>query len=84
MPEETKSVDYAMEAASGPHFSGLRLDVLRSSPSSSPRSNPVQAISSSTTSLPTSQPFIIGIFSISLSLPSPYKYAICTIYAVYV
>uniref|UniRef100_A0A162AKT1 uridine/cytidine kinase n=1 Tax=Daucus carota subsp. sativus TaxID=79200 RepID=A0A162AKT1_DAUCS len=61
MREETKSIDYAMEAASGPHFSGLRLDVLRSSPSSSPRSNPIQAISSSTTSLPTSQPFIIGV-----------------------
>ncbi|XP_020980795.1 uridine/cytidine kinase UKL1, chloroplastic isoform X1 [Arachis duranensis] len=32
MPEETTSIDYVMEAASGPHFSGLRLDGLLSSP----------------------------------------------------
>uniref|UniRef100_A0A165WNT3 uridine/cytidine kinase n=1 Tax=Daucus carota subsp. sativus TaxID=79200 RepID=A0A165WNT3_DAUCS len=52
MAEETKiGIDYAMEAASGPHFSGLRLDHLRSSSSSS--SIPLSHASK--------QPFIIGV-----------------------
>ncbi|KAJ7974786.1 Uridine kinase [Quillaja saponaria] len=35
MAEETISIDYVMEAASGPHFTGLRLDGLLSSPPAS-------------------------------------------------
>ncbi|KAK7825111.1 uridine kinase-like protein 1 [Quercus suber] len=71
MPEETTSIDYVMEAASGPHFSGLRLDGLRSSPPSSSTSSPaahrspVPASAFSTSALTDSnaprQPFVIGV-----------------------
>ncbi|KAL8551331.1 hypothetical protein ACS0TY_000424 [Phlomoides rotata] len=66
MPEETTAVDYVMEAASGPHFSGLRLESLRSvaSSSPSPRSASVTpTLSSFTASDPTAlkQPFVIGV-----------------------
>ena len=68
MPEETTAIDYVMEAASGPHFSGLRLDSLRSAaPSlSSPRASaPLTPPSSAFTPADSSaaaqkQPFVIG------------------------
>ncbi|KHN10811.1 Uridine kinase-like protein 2, chloroplastic [Glycine soja] len=53
MPEETTSIDYVMEAASGPHFSGLRLasaTVASSTPDSTLTLD----------SLP-NQPFVIGV-----------------------
>ena len=79
MPEETTSIDYVMEAASGPHFSGLRLDGLRSSPPSSSTSSPaahrspVPASAFSSSSLSSAltdsnalkQPFVIGKFHFS-------------------
>ncbi|KAF7801689.1 uridine kinase-like protein 1, chloroplastic [Senna tora] len=71
MPEETTSIDYVMEAASGPHFSGLRLDGLLSSPPSSSSSSPAHRFSSSAVSAldsstlqsdsPPTQPFVIGV-----------------------
>ncbi|KAG6435065.1 hypothetical protein SASPL_106715 [Salvia splendens] len=69
MPEETTAIDYVMEAASGPHFSGLRLDSLRSAaPSlSSPRASaPLTPPSSAFTPTDSSaaaqkQPFVIGV-----------------------
>jgi len=64
MPDETSSIDYAMEAASGPHFSGLRLDGGRLS--SSPKSSlSINSILTKDSLL--NQPFVIG-FSLSLSL----------------
>jgi hypothetical protein len=67
MPEETTSIDYAMEAASGPHFSGLRLDARLSS--SSPTSSLAPNSTLTSDSL-LNQPFVIGIpppLSLSLS-----------------
>uniref|UniRef100_A0A2N9G4A4 uridine/cytidine kinase n=1 Tax=Fagus sylvatica TaxID=28930 RepID=A0A2N9G4A4_FAGSY len=67
MPEETTSIDYVMEAASGPHFSGLRFDGLRlSPPSSSPASASAPASASSSISSlldpnAPKQPFVIGV-----------------------
>ncbi|XP_072998622.1 uridine/cytidine kinase UKL1, chloroplastic-like isoform X2 [Typha latifolia] len=61
MPE--KSMDDAMEAAAGAHFSGLRLDSLRlTSPStpSSPSSAKAAALLSPGSSTPR-QPFVIGV-----------------------
>ncbi|KAL8139962.1 hypothetical protein V2J09_005983 [Rumex salicifolius] len=59
MPEPETSIDYVMEKASGPHFSGLRLDGL-----SSPRSPAAAASASSSVvadpDLPR-QPFVIGV-----------------------
>ncbi|KAG2714844.1 hypothetical protein I3843_03G050400 [Carya illinoinensis] len=69
MPEETTSIDYVMEAASGPHFSGLRLDGLLSSPPASSSSSPAHRSSASASgfsplaadsSFP-KQPFVIGV-----------------------
>lgn len=70
MPEETTSIDYVMEAASGPHFSGLRLDGLLSSPPASSSSSPADrsmgsAAASAFSPLATDsnapkQPFVIG------------------------
>ncbi|XP_059669984.1 uridine/cytidine kinase UKL1, chloroplastic isoform X3 [Cornus florida] len=63
MQEETSSIDYAMEAASGPHFSGLRLDKLRST-SSVPRSSSVPTTPSSALSDSSNvpkEPFVIGV-----------------------
>ncbi|KAL8139956.1 hypothetical protein V2J09_005977 [Rumex salicifolius] len=57
MPESETSIDYVMEKASGPHFSGLRLDGLLS-PSSSPRASS-SSVAANTT-LPR-QPFVIGV-----------------------
>ncbi|XP_044503350.1 uridine kinase-like protein 1, chloroplastic isoform X3 [Mangifera indica] len=51
MPEETISIDYVMEKASGPHFSGLRIDGPASSPSASAAAD-VNA---------PKQPFVIGV-----------------------
>ncbi|KAI5431155.1 Uridine kinase-like protein 1 [Lathyrus oleraceus] len=59
MPEETTSIDYAMEAASGPHFSGLRLDGGRLS-SSSPTSSLAPNSTLTADSL-LNQPFVIGV-----------------------
>ena len=60
------AIDYVMEAASGPHFSGLRLEGLLSSPPSS-TSSPLAAASAAaawfSTALPDTaakQPFVIG------------------------
>ncbi|XP_065877716.1 uridine/cytidine kinase UKL1, chloroplastic [Euphorbia lathyris] len=62
MPEETNSIDYVMEKASGPHFSGLRLDGLLSSPPSSSTSSPAHRNSSPSSSpLSPKQPFVIGV-----------------------
>ncbi|KAL6325355.1 hypothetical protein AAG906_023200 [Vitis piasezkii] len=66
MPEETTAIDYVMEAASGPHFSGLRLEGLLSSPPSatSSPSAAASATSSFSATLPDSaakQPFVIGV-----------------------
>lgn len=63
MPEETNSIDYVMEKASGPHFSGLRLDGLLSSPPSSATNSPAHRNSSASASaspLAPKQPFVIG------------------------
>ncbi|XP_027353043.1 uridine kinase-like protein 1, chloroplastic isoform X3 [Abrus precatorius] len=49
MPEETTSIDYVMEAASGPHFSGLRLDA-----------SPTHDSTLTPDYLP-NQPFVIGV-----------------------
>ncbi|KAF2603369.1 hypothetical protein F2Q70_00027410 [Brassica cretica] len=63
MPENSSSEDYAMEKASGPHFSGLRFDSLLSSsppnPSVSSPSHLPSAVSSSSSPAP-KQPFVIG------------------------
>ncbi|CAH9115706.1 unnamed protein product [Cuscuta europaea] len=67
MKTTTAAIDYVMEAASGPHFSGLRLDGLRSPAASSPRSStptPTAFASSSapfTDSSVHKQPFVIGV-----------------------
>ncbi|XP_062151617.1 uridine/cytidine kinase UKL1, chloroplastic isoform X3 [Alnus glutinosa] len=69
MPGETTSIDYVMEAASGPHFSGLRLDGLLSSPPASATSSPAHRSSSSASAFsalaadsnPPKQPFVIGV-----------------------
>nr|GMC95323.1 uridine kinase-like protein 1, chloroplastic [Ipomoea batatas] len=66
MPEETTAIDYVMEAASGPHFSGLRLDGLLSAASSPRSSNQTPtAFASSFTPPPDfsgqKQPFVIGV-----------------------
>ncbi|EXC31333.1 Uridine kinase-like protein 1 [Morus notabilis] len=67
MPEETKAIDYVMEAASGPHFSGLRLDGLLSSPppSSSSFSPSHRSSASASSAFADSnaprQPFVIGV-----------------------
>ncbi|KAI8541330.1 hypothetical protein RHMOL_Rhmol08G0052700 [Rhododendron molle] len=67
MPEEITPIDIAMEAASGPHFSGLRLDggLLSTSPSSR-RSLTIPAFSSPSSSTPADsnspkRPFVIGV-----------------------
>lgn len=67
MPDETTSIDYVMEASSGPHFSGLRrLDRLPSSSTTSSPSHHQQNRLSSSSSSPfdsstsTNQPFVIG------------------------
>jgi uridine kinase len=62
MPEETNSIDYVMEKASGPHFSGLRLDGLLSSPPSSSTASPSHRSASASESNAPKQPFVIGIF----------------------
>jgi uridine kinase len=70
MPEDSTAIDYVMEKASGPHFSGLRLDGLLSSPSKSSVSSPshfrLSNSSFSATDDPAAphQPFVIGYFSI--------------------
>ncbi|KAL0351131.1 UNVERIFIED_CONTAM: Uridine kinase-like protein 2, chloroplastic [Sesamum radiatum] len=64
MPEETTAIDYVMEAASGPHFSGLRLDGLRSAASSPRASAPLTSAFSFSTvsdSAAHKQPFVIGV-----------------------
>lgn len=62
MPESMKQIDYAMEAASGPHFSGLRFDGLFASASSSPRaSDPPSSSSPLADSSAPKQPFVIGV-----------------------
>ncbi|XP_022883924.1 uridine kinase-like protein 1, chloroplastic isoform X1 [Olea europaea var. sylvestris] len=67
MLAETKEIDYVMEAASGPHFSGLRLDGLMSAAasSSSPRSSSTPTTPAFSTPLTDSsvlkQPFVIGV-----------------------
>ncbi|KAG6400718.1 hypothetical protein SASPL_137560 [Salvia splendens] len=67
MLEETTAIDYVMEAASGPHFSGLRLDSLRSAvpslPSqrdSAPLATPASDFAA-TDSAAQKQPFVIGV-----------------------
>ncbi|KAK4483220.1 hypothetical protein RD792_010402 [Penstemon davidsonii] len=64
MPDQTKAIDYVMEAASGPHFSGLRLDGLLSA-TSSPRSSsaftPNFASSPVGDASSNKQPFVIGV-----------------------
>ncbi|CAJ1920144.1 unnamed protein product [Sphenostylis stenocarpa] len=57
MPEETTSIDYVMEAASGAHFSGLRLDGLLPS-SATASATPDSTLASD--SIP-NQPFVIGV-----------------------
>ena len=68
MPEEPTSIDYVMEKASGPHFSGLRLDGLLSpSSSSSPRAPGSVSTASSSSfadSTAPNQPFVIGNFQL--------------------
>ncbi|KAJ6424084.1 hypothetical protein OIU84_024960 [Salix udensis] len=64
-PEETNSIDYVMEKASGPHFSGFRPDGLLSSPPSSTaspshRSAPDSSLALSDSNAP-NQPFVIGV-----------------------
>ncbi|KAH1205031.1 Uridine kinase-like protein 1, chloroplastic [Glycine max] len=58
MPEETTSIDYVMEAASGPHFSGLRLDGRVPSSATAASSTPDSTLTLD--SLP-NQPFVIGV-----------------------
>ncbi|KAL0395778.1 UNVERIFIED_CONTAM: Uridine kinase-like protein 1, chloroplastic [Sesamum calycinum] len=58
MADESKAIDYVMEASSAPHFSGRRLDSLAAaspSPTPTPSSYPVR-------DFPThKQPFVIGV-----------------------
>ncbi|PIN09795.1 Armadillo/beta-Catenin/plakoglobin [Handroanthus impetiginosus] len=67
MMGETMGIDYGMEAASGPHFSGLRLDGLlsASSASASPRASSAVDAASSFSAISDSaihkQPFVIGV-----------------------
>ncbi|KAB5516286.1 hypothetical protein DKX38_026934 [Salix brachista] len=61
MPEETNCIDYVMEKASGPHFSGLRLDGLLSSPPSSSTASPSHRSGSASDSNAPTQPFVIGV-----------------------
>ncbi|RID60045.1 hypothetical protein BRARA_F03227, partial [Brassica rapa] len=67
MPEDSTSIDYVMEKASGPHFSGLRLDGLLSSPSKSANSSPspfrsgVPSFSQISDPAAPNQPFVIGV-----------------------
>ncbi|KAH9609082.1 hypothetical protein KSS87_021842 [Heliosperma pusillum] len=68
MPESTTSIDYVMEKASGPHFSGLRIDGHLSSPttSSSPRYSSATATPFSSSFTPPDpkfpkHPFVIGV-----------------------
>ncbi|KAK6155404.1 hypothetical protein DH2020_009652 [Rehmannia glutinosa] len=67
MPEETTAIDYVMEAASGPHFSGLRLDGLLSATSASPSPRASGDFSPTSFSPPVNdpsvhkQPFVIGV-----------------------
>ncbi|CAN6857524.1 hypothetical protein Bca4012_052366 [Brassica carinata] len=67
MPEDSSSIDYVMEKASGPHFSGLRLDGLLSSPSKSSISSPshfrsaVPPFSLISDPAAPNQPFVIGV-----------------------
>lgn len=72
MPEESTTIDYVMEAASGAHFSGLRLDGLLSSPPSSSASSPAHrtsgsAFSALSDSNSPKQPFVIGNSSLTSS-----------------
>ncbi|KAJ6302214.1 hypothetical protein OIU77_016327 [Salix suchowensis] len=64
-PEETNSIDYVMEKASGPHFSGFRPDGLLSPPPSSTASPSHRSASDSSLALSDSnapkQPFVIGV-----------------------
>ena len=71
MPEETKAIDYVMEAASGAHFSGLRLEGPSSSSSSAAASSPAAAAAAFADSNAPKQPFVIGTETegISFSLP---------------
>lgn len=69
MPEATTSIDYVMEKASGPHFSGLRID----GPTSSPPASSATAPSVADVNAP-KQPFVIGnwlTFALSLFLFPP-------------
>ncbi|XP_074296507.1 uridine/cytidine kinase UKL1, chloroplastic-like [Silene latifolia] len=68
MPESTTSIDYVMEKASGPHFSGLRNDGHLSSPtaSSSPRPSSATSTPFSSSFTPPDpkfpkHPFVIGV-----------------------
>ncbi|XP_038718214.1 uridine kinase-like protein 1, chloroplastic isoform X1 [Tripterygium wilfordii] len=65
MPEKADSIDYVMEKASGPHFSGLHLDGLLSSPPSSSTSSPAHRSSSASAITADAgapkQPFVIGV-----------------------
>ncbi|KAK6155396.1 hypothetical protein DH2020_009644 [Rehmannia glutinosa] len=67
MPEETTAIDYVMEAASGPHFSGLRLDGLLSATSASPSPRASGDFTPTSFSPPVNdpsvhkQPFVIGV-----------------------
>ncbi|MCL7024906.1 hypothetical protein MKW94_023752 [Papaver nudicaule] len=67
MPEEKTSMDYVMEAASGAHFSGLRVDgLLRScsslsSPTSTSSPPPPPSLSSIVAADSSKQPFVIGV-----------------------
>ncbi|XP_073286352.1 uridine/cytidine kinase UKL1, chloroplastic isoform X1 [Primulina huaijiensis] len=60
MAEDSKSIDYVMEAASGPHFSGLRISPA-ASPPSLPSSTYATPDSHSADSTPHKQPFVIGV-----------------------
>lgn len=64
MPESTTSIDYVMEKASGPHFSGLRLSPSSTATTSSPRASVSTPFSATfaDSDLP-KQPFVIGNFS---------------------
>lgn len=75
VPEESTAIDYVMEAASGAHFSGLRVDGLLTSSSSSPRASPAPTPTHFSTPTPLDstapkQPFVIGNFS-NFSITSP-------------
>lgn len=64
MPEATTAIDYVMEKASGPHFSGLRLSPsTTSSPRASASGSPPSASFFVDSDLP-NQPFVIGKFCI--------------------